>query len=129
MFPVRLSSAIGTLAALLVAVPLVLQCTSGARLTAEQRKKLDAPLQRLVVEGEESPALETATRGDGTTVYLVLIRTDEPAALREAGLPVNSTSGDVVTARWSAEEIRTAARLSAVRRIEASGRAQTTGAR
>jgi hypothetical protein len=109
-------------------VLLMLQCSGGSELTAEQRGKLDAPLQRLVVEGRKSPALETTTRGDGTIVYLVLVRAGEPASLREAGLPVNSVSGDVVTARWSVGEIRMAARLSTVRRIEASGRAQPTSA-
>lgn len=129
MPPGRLSLVLMKVGSLAIAGLLMLQCASGGELTAEQRKKLDAALQRLVVEGEESPDLETATRGDGTVVYLVLVRTNDADALREADLPVNSVSGDVVTARWSVEEIRAAARLPAVRRIEASGRARPTGTR
>lgn len=57
-------------------------------------------------------------RDDGTTVYSVILRSDQPAALREAGLPVNSIQGEIVTARLSIEQIRKAARLEAVRKIE-----------
>lgn len=90
--------------------------------------KLDPTLQRLI-GGEDPSTLDvpSRTRSDGTTVYSVLVRTDDLSAIREAGLPTNSASGPVATARWSIDEIRRAARLPAVRSIEASGRATSAG--
>ena len=60
----------------------------------------------------------TSRRNDGVTVYSVIIRSNNPEALRKADLPLNSVQGDVITARLSIAQLRTAARLAAVQRIE-----------
>lgn len=60
----------------------------------------------------------TSMRDDGVTVYSVILRSNTPEVLRDAGLPLNSVQGDVITARLSITQLRTAARLDAVRRIE-----------
>ncbi len=80
---------------------------------------LDPALQRLLRgEARGMDRYRTSTRDDGTTVYSVLLRSNNPEALRDAGLPLNSVQGDIVTARLSLEQLRTAARLEAVQRIE-----------
>lgn len=95
-------------------------CSNSAPiLTDAQMNKLDPALQRLV-EGEPRgmDRYSTSERDDGTTVYGVILRSDDPASLQDAGLPVNSVQGDIVTARLTIDQIRRAARLDAVRRIE-----------
>lgn len=95
-------------------------CTnSESALTDSQREKLDPALQRLVEGGDPTmDRYSTSESDDGTTVYSVILRSDDPSALREAGLPINSVRGDIVTARLTVSQIREAARLDAVRRIE-----------
>lgn len=109
---------------LLLSVP---GCASShSSLTEEQMDKLTPPLQR-VVRGEkvQSPmGPPTATTSDGTTVYLVILRTDDADAVREAGIPLNSVQGSRATARLTVEQIRRAAALESVSRIEPSGRSQ-----
>jgi hypothetical protein len=96
----------------------------GKALSDAERAKLDPTLQR-VVAGDTAAAPEAAqARRGAERVYLVLIRTAEPSALREAGLPLGSVSGTVATARLTAAEIRQAARLDAVGQIQIS---QTAG--
>lgn len=95
-------------------------CTnSEPALTDSQREKLDPALQRLI-EGEapSTDRYSTSERDDGTTVYSVILQSDDPSALREAGLPINSVRGDLVTARLTVAQIREAAKMDAVRRIE-----------
>ncbi len=90
-------------------------------------KKLTPSLQR-IVRGEEvqSPtAPPTATTSDGTTVYLVVLRVKDADAVRQAGIPLNSVQGSMATARLTVEQIRRAAALESVSRIEPSGRAQS----
>lgn len=91
-------------------------------------QKLTPVLQR-VVKGERSssvPSLQTRTRPDGTTEYAVLLRIENAQAVREAGIPLNSVQGSVATARLSAAELRRAAMLDAVTRIEPSGQSFPT---
>jgi hypothetical protein len=116
---------------------LLLQCsgtekTEGAgereAFTNEQREKVDLPLRQIVFQGAAASSgerLQKTERDDGSIVYHLLVRTESPEALRDAGLPVSSVSGGVATARWTAGQIREAVRLSSVRRIEPAGEAQT----
>jgi hypothetical protein len=97
-----------------------LQCSGEAELTADQKKKLDGRLQRVVLDGTDAD-LQTTTREDGSVAYHLFVRTDDAEALRDAGLPINSVLGGVVTARWTADEIRAAARQKSVRMIEPAG--------
>lgn len=88
-------------------------------LTEPQMQKLDPALQRLVRgESRGMDRYSTSMRDDGVTVYSVILRSNTPEVLRDAGLPLNSVQGDVITARLSITQLRTAARLDAVRRIE-----------
>lgn len=96
-------------------------------LTDAEMRKLSAPLQQ-VMQGEtpSGGTLTTTTTSDGATAYAVLVRTTAPEDLDAAGLPTGSTAGSVVTARWTAEQIRMAARMASVQRIEAAGTAEPT---
>lgn len=88
-------------------------------LTEDQMQKLDPALQRLIHgESRGMDRYSTSTRNDGVTVYSVILRSNTPEALRKADLPLNSVQGNVITARLSIPQIRTAARLEAVQRIE-----------
>ncbi|HHP7238808.1 hypothetical protein, partial [Longibacter sp.] len=62
---------------------------------------------------------KTAIRDEvGVVRYPAIIRTSDPEALQRAGIPVNSVMGSIVTARLTAEEIRTAAGIASIRRIQ-----------
>ena len=104
-------------------------CGGGANtLSEEQMQKLTPALQR-IVEGKTSSSvrsLSTRTRPDGTTEYAVLLRVTDADAVREAGIPLNSVQGAVATARLSVDELRRAAQLNAVTRIEPSGQSFPT---
>lgn len=91
-------------------------------LSEAEMQKLTPPLQQVVQGNTPSgpQQLQTQTRADGTVAYLVLLRVTDADAVREAGIPVNSVQGPVATARLSADELRRAAKVDAVTRIEAS---------
>jgi hypothetical protein len=103
-------------------------CTGNrSSLTDEQMSKLTPPLQQ-VVRGETTqppPDLPMETTSDGTTLYLVLLRVDDAAAVRAAGIPLNSVHGSMATARLTVEQIRRAVTLESVSRIEHSGRTRS----
>jgi len=96
-------------------------------LTEAEKAKLGPTLQQ-VVAGDTTAVRESARamRSDGTAVYLVFIRTSEADVLRRAGLPIGSVSGEMATARLSADQLRQAARLDAVKAIRISGQAAPT---
>lgn len=104
-------------------------CTNGTlQLTQEQMDKLDVALQRVVQGEDPSPlSVQRTTRSDGETAYGVMVRTRDADALRESGLPLGSVSGTIVSARWTVNEIRTAASLPEVQSIRASGTMQSDG--
>lgn len=111
---------------LLLLLPLLagMQCSSSSTLSEDEMEKLDPALRHLLEqEGDESGPFEYVTsrrEEDGTTVYAVTLRAEEPGALEEAGLPLGSVFGEIATARLSLEEIKEAARLEAVRGIRNS---------
>lgn len=111
----------------LCAVLFLSACGNGDVLTGDEMDKLAPALQR-VVQGEEAPPmadLVTSTH-DGETVYAVLLRVSDADAVRDAGIPLNSVQGSVATARLTTEQLRSAARLSSVTRIEPSGTTRPT---
>lgn len=103
-------------------------CGGGTQtLTAAQMEKLAPALQRVLCG--EAPAgmpLPTETRTDGVAVYSVILRITDADAVRGAGIPLNSVQGRVATARLSVSELRQAARLDAVIRIDSSGQSFPT---
>ena len=105
-------------------------------LSSDALAKLDGELQLMLrsdspatVEGAEglsalpllSKTLIAPERNGEAPRIPVIIRTDDAAALRSAGLPVNATLGSLTTARLTLDQIRSAAQIDAVRLIEASG--------
>ena len=104
---------------LILIVQIFSGCSSGKELTMEEKSKLHPMLQNLI-EDQDSPELQLQADllEDGTKVYPVIIRTDNPEELKEQGIPTNSVSGDIVTARLTVEQIRKAAALSSVENIE-----------
>ncbi|MGM0705483.1 MAG: hypothetical protein ACQETP_06150 [Bacteroidota bacterium] len=96
-------------------------------MTEAQMEKLAPALQCIV--NDEAPAgrpLRTETRADGVTVYPVILRVTDADAVRQAGIPLNSVQGRVATARLSASELRQAAQLDTVKRINPSGQSFPT---
>lgn len=92
-------------------------------LTTHQLQKLDPALRTLLEEDRSEHDLPSSTRPDGTVVYSVFLRTSDVDAVRNAQIPINSTSGDILTARLSIDQIRRAARVEAVTSIRSSGAA------
>jgi hypothetical protein len=111
---------------LLLLAGLMMSGCSGASdtLTTEQRNKLHPRLQRLLDGTAAATAFVTTTRPDGTIAYAVLLRVDDPAAIRESGLPVQSIVGSTVTARLTLSELRRAARLPTVQSIAPARRTE-----
>lgn len=103
-------------------------CAGGSQsLTNSQLQKLDPALKRLVQgESRGMDRYSTSKRDDGTMVYSVILRSSKPEALRQAELPINSVKGDIITARLTIAQIRKAARLKVVRKIENPTRTRPT---
>ncbi|MEJ2636479.1 MAG: hypothetical protein P8184_14450 [Calditrichia bacterium] len=100
---------------------LMTDCSPKSRLTPEAKAKLDPSLQKLLMTGKGDPNhYGINTLPDGSRVYSVIIRTNDPEALRKAGIKVGSVFGDVVTARLTIKELRKVAEMPAVRSIENS---------
>jgi hypothetical protein len=55
---------------------------------------------------------------NGKRVFLVIIKSNDPQQLQENGIPFNSVSGNIVTARLTIDQIRKAASLTSVQYIE-----------
>ena len=92
---------------------------SQGALTDAEWAKLDPTLRG--VFDDDAPRSDVAIeQGDGTVVYPVVVRTDAPDALREAGLPLSTVLDRVVTARWTREQLRTALRLDEVVKVSSS---------
>lgn len=102
-----------------------LQCGGGRSLSQEEMAKLDPHLQRLLTETSPSDTdYDVSVRGDGVKEYGVIVRSDRPQELRDAGIKVGSVFGDVVTARVSLDELRQIVGLASVRAVEQGSRNQ-----
>jgi hypothetical protein len=122
------TAATALLASALMALALA-GCAGNEKALTEAELSKCSPSLRALLQGREPRSVRPvpqSTRADGATVYPVLIRTADPEAVREAGIPLNSVQGPVATARLTLDQIRTAARLEAITRIEASGRSFPT---
>jgi hypothetical protein len=108
---------------LLLAVVVAACGGSEQALTKGELEKLDPALRRLVQGSTPQGAIPSTTRPDGTVAYAAFIRATDAERVREAGLPINSVSGNILTAWLSTSELRKAARLEVVTSIESSGEA------
>lgn len=88
--------------------------------TADQKNRIGPTLRRLM-RGDRrvQRRVEPVGQRDGEPVYSVTIECDRPSALREAGLPLTSVQGDVITARLTLDQVRVAAAVAAVQIIRA----------
>lgn len=95
-------------------------CTTTRDLTPGELTKLDARLQSLLAaDTRTAPGdVDTSLRPDGEREYGVIIRGGTSEELRKAGIPVAGGIGDILTARVTVEELKTLARIGAVRSIE-----------
>jgi hypothetical protein len=101
----------------------VVSCGGPQALTEAERAKLDPGLQTLLAEGTGPESrYDVTTRPDGKVEYGVIVRTADAEQLRAAGIRVQSVLGDVVTVRVTVDELRTVARLPAVRAVQDSGK-------
>lgn len=110
-------------------LPLLLACTSETTrtLTSVEKDKLGSRLQR-ILDGNASETQEVRVdvNEEGASIFPVFIRVNDPEVFQKSDIPVNSWSGNVATARLTADQIRRAAQLESVQSIRLSGRAQPT---
>jgi hypothetical protein len=96
-------------------------CGETARLTDNEKAKLDPDLQALFETPEPSDdRYEVSVRPDGSREYALVVRTSDPAELRAAGIAVGSVFGDVVTVRVTKAELRRILSLHSVRAVQNS---------
>lgn len=98
---------------------------SWERLTTDQQNRIGPRLQRLMKPNQSAPVeVEPVGSRDGVSLYGVTVRCSEAEALREAGLPITSAQGAIVTARWTLREVQTAATIDAVQIVQAAEQVQ-----
>ncbi len=107
-----------------------------APLSPSERGKLDGEFQLLLDRAAQAragggeggirlPSLSAARISSGGDVrYSTIVHTDDPAALRRAGILPNSASDGFVTARVTHGQLRALAQTVAVSRVEASTQLQ-----
>ena len=97
----------------------VLSCGSSRDLSPSERAKLSPGLLALLTEEQAPDELYDVTlRPDGVKEYGVIIRSAVPEELRAQGIRIQSTFGDVLTARVTREELRSLLALPSVRSVE-----------
>lgn len=97
--------------------------TQETTLTHEQLRKLDPALRHLVLGDTAAAAsfrYSTSRRSDGAMAYALIVHASDVDVLREAGLPLNTVLGEVITVHWTVEEIRQAVRFPEVASIRNS---------
>ena len=98
-------------------------CSFTARLTDQERYKIDPLLQR-VLAGETVPELEehSSLRPDGEREYPAIVHSSKPEDVLAIGIHVQGRVGDILTVRVSVAEIEALARLQSVIAIRAGSR-------
>ena len=93
---------------------------STGSLTGAQKDRIGPTLRRLL-RGDSLAVdeVEPVDTRDGDPVYSVTVECEDAAALRAAGVPLTSVQGPIITARWTPDQIRTAAAVEAVQVIRA----------
>lgn len=91
-------------------------------LSAAQKKRLGPAVRRLLAGDtlSQAPGIrKTEPNGsrEGKDTYSVLVEGTGAEALREAGLPVTSAAGGIVTARFTTDQIRQAASLQDISKV------------
>lgn len=100
--------------------------SSAPALTETQKNRIGGRLQRVIRGEKEGPRpVEPVGSRDGVPVYEVIIKTDDPDALREAGIPLGSVQGSIATARLTVNQILKAATVKGVGGIQAATRQET----
>lgn len=89
-------------------------------LSETQRERLGPTLRRFLTgDTPRAKKIEAVGERDGEKIYSVLIQSQNPEALREAGLPLSNVVGETITARLTVKEILTAASTDGVQSIRA----------
>lgn len=99
--------------------------SSASTLTDAQKKRIGPRLRRLI-RGEEAgprPVEAVGTRGDAP-VYGIIIYCDDAGALRDAGIPLSTVQGEIISARLTINQIREAATIEVVDAIRAGTKQQ-----
>lgn len=108
---------------LIVSAALAFQCGHGDSLSREEMGKLDPGLRQLFAQPPpEDASYDVSVRSDGRKEYGVIIRSDRPQDLRDAGIKLGSVFGDVITARVTVDELRRIVSLPGVRSVEQGNR-------
>jgi hypothetical protein len=97
---------------------LSLHCASTDSLSEAEKAKLDLPLLHLIsgTPGDET-RLDVLTRPDGTKEYAVIVRSDNPDALRALGINISSVFADVIVVHVTLDELKKIVSLPAVQSI------------
>ncbi len=126
----------------LLGVPLLFAGTANAQqdpLSSTERGKLDGELQivldrqktqakaKTADQGIALPSMSTVSVGsEGTPRYSVIVHTDDPAALRAAGIEPNSVLDGFATAHVTRDQLRALAQTATVTRVESSTKMEPT---
>mgnify|MGYP006279200193 CR=1 FL=1 len=89
------------------------------QLTAVQKKRIGARLQHLISRPDVG-AKDTEQSPSSASGYEVIIQCDDIDKLREAGIPLRSVQGDIVTARLTVKDILEATMVEDVEAIRAA---------
>ena len=101
----------------------ILACSSGANLSREEKSKLDPALQKLLGDEDVSDKnYNVIIKEDGSKLYGVIIKSTDALELENAGIFLNSISGNIITAKLSVQEIRKVVVLPTVISIENSSK-------
>jgi hypothetical protein len=108
---------------LLIIAGIMMACSSGTNLTKEEKSKLDPSLQRLLQDSDVPDSqYNVIVKEDGSKIYGVIIRSNNPQELENAGIFINSIQGDIITAKLTLTEIRKVAALQSVSAVENSSK-------
>jgi hypothetical protein len=98
-------------------------------LTQTQQNRLGPSLQRFLT-GDSMATGNIVAEGEqrnGEKVFAVIIRSDDADALRDAGIPLNSVAGSIITARLTADEILRVSSMPSVRSVQSDREVDQTG--
>jgi len=94
-------------------------CSSKEILTEAEKEKLDYQLQRLMTgEVVADNLFNVYTDESGNKRYGVVITASDPEALGRNGIPINSVSGQIITAKLTLDEIRKVLNIPGVKSIQ-----------
>ena len=96
-------------------------CANRSMLSSGEIEKLDPALQKLLTEENVSDAdYSVNQQSDGIKLYGVLIRGASRSEVQKLGIHVNSSFGDLITAKVTTEQLKSIVKLDSVYSVKNS---------